>query len=162
MKRIFKYMVLALVPVLFYGCRQIPENPNAPHAYINFTISLSDMNYQELQFVGNYKELTSDPESSSRGIIVYRMSQDEFLAYDRLPPNYPNACTDSQGNTTRLVVELPFIVDHCNNAYYNILNGEIFISEDPEKIPSFIGDEYIYPLFQYHTIFDGVRLTVYN
>ena len=162
MKRIFKYMILALVPVLFYGCRQIPENPNAPHAYINFTISLSDMNYQELQFVGNYKELTSDPESSSRGIIVYRMSQDEFLAYDRLPPNYPNACTDSHGNTTRLVVDFPFVIDHCNNAYYNILNGEIIIDEEHDMVPNFVGDEYIFPLIQYHTTYDGSRLTIYN
>ena len=162
MKRIFKYMILALVPVLFYGCRQIPENPNAPHAYINFTIYPNTIRYQELNVVSGWMYLTSEVESSSRGIIVYRMSQDEFLAYDRLPPNYPNACTDSHGNTTRLVVDFPFVIDHCNNAYYNILNGEIIIDEEHDMVPNFAGDEYIYPLIQYHTSYDGSRLTIYN
>ncbi len=162
MKRIFKYMILALVPVLFYGCRQIPENPNAPHAYINFTISLNDYRYQDLKYISGWMYLTSEVESTSRGIIVYHLSDNEFLAYDRIPPNYPNACTDSQGNTTRLVVEFPFAVDHCNNAYYNILNGEIIIGEDPSMVPSFAGDDHIFPLIQYHTNFDGIQLRIYN
>lgn len=162
MKRILKYVILALLPLMGHGCRQIPENPNAPHAYINFTINLNDYRYQDLWVTSGWMYLTSEVESTSRGIIVYRLSDNEFFAYDRIPPNYPNACTDSQGNTTRLVVDFPFVVDHCNNAYYNILNGEIIIGEDPDMIPSFIGDEIIYPLIQYHTSYDGVRLRIYN
>lgn len=162
MKRILKYVILALLPLMCPGCRQIPDNPNVPHAYINFTIYPNTIRYQELNVVSGWMYLTSEVESTSRGIIVYRLSDNEFLAYDRLPPNYPNACTDSQGHTTRLVVDFPFVVDHCNNAYYNILNGEIIISEDPDKIPSFIGDEYIFPLIQYHTSYDGTQLRIYN
>ena len=162
MKRILKYVILALLPLMCHGCRQIPENPNTPHAYINFTIYPNTIRYHDLNVVSGWMYLTSEVESTSRGIIVYRLSDNEFLAYDRIPPNYPNACTDSQGNTTRLVVESLFAVDHCNNAYYNILNGEIFIGEDPDKIPSFVGDEYIYPLIQYHTSYDGVQLRIYN
>ena len=91
-----------------------------------------------------------------------RQNENEFLAYDRLPPNEPDACTDSHGNTTRLVVEFPFVVDHCNNAYYNILNGQIIVAE-PDMIPIFPTDEgTIYPLIQYHTQYDGQKLTIYN
>lgn len=162
MKRILKYVILALLPLMCHGCRQIPDNPNVPHAYINFTINLNDYQYHDLWYTSGFMYLTSEAESTSRGIIVYRLSDNEFLAYDRIPPNYPNACTDSQGNTTRLVVESLFAVDHCNSAYYNILNGEIFIGEDPDMIPSFVGDEYIYPLIQYHTSYDGVQLRIYN
>jgi hypothetical protein len=93
-------------------------------------------------------------ESNSRGLIVYRQSDTEFLAYDRMPPNEPDACTDSHGNTTRLVVDFPFVVDRCNNAYYNILNGQIIVAE-PDQIPNFPTDGTpIYPLIQYHTTFD--------
>ena len=162
MKRTLKYFVLALLPLFFFGCNQAPENPNAPQAYINFTIYPNNLQYQDLNWVGGYMYLTSEAESTSRGIIVYRMSQTEFLAYDRIPPNYPNACTDSQGNTTRLVVESPFVVDHCNNAYYNILTGEIIIDETHDMVPSFVGDDVIYPLIQYHTSYDGSQLTIYN
>lgn len=102
-------------------------------------------------------------ESTSRGIIIYRQSQNEFLAYDRLPPNEPNACTDSQGNTTRLVVEFPYVVDHCNNAYYNILNGQIIVNEEFDMIPNFPTEgTVVYPLIQYHTQYDGNKLTIYN
>ena len=106
--------------------------------------------------------LTSDPESTSRGIIVYRFSETEFLAYDRLPPNYPNACCDSEGNCTRLTVEFPYVVDHCNNAFYNILNGVIWIDEAHGMVPEFPTDTIVYPLIQYHTSYNGSELRIYN
>lgn len=88
---------------------------------------------------------------------------DEFLAYDRLPPNYPNACCDDDGNCTRLVVEDGiFVVDHCNNAFYNILNGDIIIDEAHGMVPTFSTETTIYPLIQYHTVFDGTALRIYN
>lgn len=162
MKRIFKYLSLALLPLLFNGCYPIPDNPNAPQAYIRFSIYPNTPRYQELNVVGGWMYLTSEAESTSRGIIVYRMTDTEFCAYDRIPPNYPNACTDSQGNTTRMIVDLPFVVDHCNNAYYNILNGEIIVDELHDMVPNFVTDQYVYPLIQYHTVYDGVQLTIYN
>lgn len=162
MKRIIKYIVMALMPLLFHGCYQIPENPNAPHAYINFTIYPNSLRYQPLNVVSGWMYVTSEVESTSRGIIVYRMTDNEFRAYDRLPPNYPNACTDAEGNTTRMVVDSPFVIDNCNNAYYNILNGEIIIDEQHDMVPTFVGDEIIYPLIQYHTTYDGNALTIYN
>ena len=160
---------MALLPFL-HGCEKYPENPIRPYLPYPITILPSETHYfdpstnlyHDLNFVSEWVYLTADIESTSRGIIVYRQSETEFLAYDRLPPNYPDACTDSHGNTTRLVVDFPFVVDRCNNAYYNILNGQIFIAE-PDKIPVFETDEQmIYPLIQYHTQFDGHKLTVYN
>ena len=90
------------------------------------------------------------------------MSDTEFLAYDRIPPNDPDACTDNHGNTTRLVVDFPFVVDRCNNAYYNILNGELIVRV-PDMVPNFPTDgTVIYPLIQYHTSFDGRELIINN
>ena len=102
-------------------------------------------------------------QSTSRGIIVYRLSNDEFLAYDRIPPNYPDACTDNHGTTTRLVVDFPYVVDRCNNAYYNILNGLIIISDDFDMVPDFPTDgTTVFPLVQYHTLYDGYKLVISN
>ena len=64
-------------------------------------------------------------------------------------------------NTTRLVVDFPFVVDYCNNAYYNILNGQIVISEEQNMVPNF-STELVYPLFQYHTNYDGNKLVITN
>jgi len=144
-------LILSLVTVLLIGsCKEPMVNPNYPTGIINFTIYPNSIHEYELNVVSGYKYYTSDPESTSRGIIVYRLSQDEFLAYDRLPPNEPNACCDSQGNCTRLVVEFPFVVDNCNQIKYNILDGSI------------VEGDGIYPLIQYHTSYNGSELRIYN
>lgn len=162
MKRIGIIFLLALVPLTWLGCDRYPQNPNRPHVYINFSIYPNTFEHQGLNVVSGWEYLTSDPNSDSRGIIVYRMSETDFLAYDRIPPNFPDACTDSQGHTTRLVVDFPFVVDQCNNAYYNILNGEIIVAE-PDMIPNFPTEgEVVFPLIQYSTMYDGNKLTVTN
>ena len=143
-------LVVLLASLLLQGCREYIENPNYPNAIINFTIYPNSIHEYELNTVSGYKYYTSDPLSTSRGVIVYRLSMDEFRAYDHLPPNYPNACCDGDGNCTRLVVDFPFVVDNCNGIKYNIINGDIFEGDG------------IYPLIQYHTVFDGTALHVYN
>jgi len=154
-------ILIALLPLL-HGCQKYPENPYRPLLPYQITIYPNTMQYQDLNFVSGWVYITSDVESTSRGIIVYRVSNNEFLAYDRIPPNEPDACTDSQGNTTRLVVDFPFVVDRCNNAYYNILNGQIIIRE-PDMVPNFPTDgTVVYPLIQYHTNYDGSKLTITN
>ena len=159
--RLHLLILIALLPLL-HGCQKYPENPNRPILPYPITIYPNTMQYQDLNFVSGWAYITSDVESTSRGIIVYRVSNNEFLAYDRIPPNEPDACTDSHGNTTRMVVDFPFVVDRCNNAYYNILNGQIIVRE-PDMIPNFPTDgTAVYPLIQYHTSYDGSRLTITN
>lgn len=159
-----KLHLLILIALLsfFYGCKQYPENPNRPILPVPITIYPNTMQYQDLNIVSGWLYITSDVESTSRGIIVYRQSDTEFLAYDRIPPNEPDACTDSQGNTTRLVVDFPFVVDRCNNAYYNILNGQLIVRE-PDMVPDFpTTGTMVYPLIQYRTTFDGSKLVISN
>ena len=161
-RRLHLLILLGLQPLL-NGCTPSPQNPNRPILPAPITIYPNSLQYQELNFVSGWLYITSDVESTSRGIIVYRQSDTEFLAYDRLPPNEPDACTDSQGNTTRLVVDFPYVVDGCNNAYYNILNGQIIINDNFDMVPNFPTDgTTIYPLIQYHTDYDGSRLTISN
>ena len=159
--KIHLLILIGLIPFLL-GCEPTPQNPNRPLLPAPITIYPNTLQYQELNFVSGWLYITADVESTSRGIIIYRMSDTEFLAYDRMPPNEPDACTDSHGNTTRLVVDFPFVVDRCNNAYYNILNGQIIVAE-PDKIPNFPTDgTAVYPLIQYHTSFDGSKLVITN
>ena len=163
MKRtILHLLILICAATLLNGCQKYPENPNRPILPYPITIYPNQMQYQPLHTVGGWVYITSEVESTSRGIIVFHSPDNEYIAYDRIPPNEPDACTDSHGNTTRLVVEWPFVVDHCNNAYYNILNSEILIAE-PDMIPNFPTDDVpVYPLIQYHTQFDGNKLVIYN
>ncbi|MCR5646481.1 MAG: hypothetical protein K6F96_08905 [Bacteroidales bacterium] len=162
MKRRILYLAL-LFTVALSGCGKYPVNPYYPNAVIDFSIYPNSIHEFELNSVSGYKYYTSDPMSTSRGIIVFRKSLDEFVAYDRLPPNYPYACCDDDGNCTRLVVENGiFVVDHCNNAYYNILNGEILIDASHGMVPTFNTDTTVFPLIQYQTAYDGSELRIYN
>ena len=165
--RLHLLILIALLPLL-HGCTKYSENPHRPVLPYPITIYPNQMQYQNLHTIGGWEYITSEMESTSRGIIVFRRPdadniEDAFAAYDRMPPNYPDACTDNQGNTTRMVVDFPFVVDRCNNAYYNILNGQIIISTDMDMAPNFPTDGVpVYPLIQYHTQFDGNKLVIYN
>ena len=139
---------MAALPFL-HGCHSFPENPIRPILPTNITIYPNTLQYQELNFVSGWLYLTPDVESTSRGIIVYRLYQDEFRAYDRIPPNNPD-CLNANGNLTRLVADPPFVMDSCNGITYNIINGDIFEGEG------------VYPLIQYHTTYDGSALRIYN
>ena len=163
MKRtILHLLILICAATLLNGCQKYPENPNRPILPYPITIYPNQMQYQPLHTVGGWVYITSEVESTSRGIIVFHSPDNEYIAYDRIPPNEPDACTDGQGNTTRLVVDGGWVIDRCNNAYYNILNGQILIAE-PDMIPNFPTDDVpVYPLIQYHTQFDGNKLVIYN
>ena len=125
------------------------ENPNQPNAILNFSIYPNDLAYYALNYAGGFMYLTSDEQSNSRGLIVYRVSQDEFRVYDRLPPNEPNACCEN-GVCSRLVVDVPFVIDSCNMIYYNILNGQVFMGDG------------VFPLFYYRYTYDGRELRITN
>lgn len=132
MKQVLKYLFLSLTAFL-PGCKEALVNPDAPHAYINFEINLNQADYYELNFSSNFVYVTSDPDSQSRGIIVYRMPtiEPEFRVYDRFPPNYPYACCDDNGHCKRLSVAEDGIriVDSCSSITYNILDGSVLEGE---------------------------------
>ena len=160
-KLLHLFILIALLPFL-HGCKKYPENPYRPVLPYSITINIYENQYYNLRFVSGWEYLVAPVESASRGIIVYRYNDNEFFVYDRMPPNEPNACTDNQGNTTRMVVDFPFVVDRCNNAYYNILNGQLIVRE-PDMVPDFPTDgTTVFPLIQYHTQFDGIKLTITN
>lgn len=149
MKKTWILSIVLLFTLVLTGCQRPMENPNQPNAILDFTIYPNDLYYHDLNYAGGFMYLTSDEQSNSRGLIVYRVSQDEFRIYDRLPPNNPNNCCEN-GVCTRLVVDVPFVIDSCNMITYNILNGEVFQGDG------------IFPLYYYRYTYDGYALRVRN
>ncbi len=145
--------VLALsvvaMALLLTACRKEEPNPNIPQAYINFTIDPNSTIYQPLNTAGGWMYLTAEPPS--RGIIVHRINLDEFVAFERMPPNDPNKCCEDNV-CTRLVVDefYPFAKDKCTGTLYSLLDGSIFDGEGK------------YPMTQYHTSYFGGMLRVFN
>lgn len=130
------------------SCHSEWENPNRLTAIVDFTIYPNSDREYELNHPGGVKYYSSDPESNSRGILVYRVDMTEFRVWDRLPPNNPNACCNDEGECSRLVADGLFVLDNCNNITYNILDGTVFEGEGR------------YRLYPYTYMFDGTALRI--
>ncbi len=73
---------LSIFLLIFFvsACEDVKNDiPDIP---VNFTIYLDDPIYRELRTVGNSITVLG----GHAGIVVYRFTQDEFIAYDRLCP----------------------------------------------------------------------------
>lgn len=153
-KRFFPGVLIFLILAgfVFYACKKGEDpNSNIPYAYINVIINPNSTMYQELNVVGGwmYYPYVNAP---SRGLIIYRMTQEDFLAYERTPPINSDLCCDPETLIcTHLIVDdyYPFVYDTCSDLSYQILDGSPI---EPATIP----------LKQYLTVYDGLNLYITN
>ncbi len=120
-----------------------------PFVEVNIQIYPNTLQYSELNSSGGFVYLTAN--SPSRGIIVYRIDQSDFLAFERTCPHDPNACCEGT-QCARLVVDDSrlSVSDACCGSVYLILDG------------SNISGPSQYRLKQYNTSFDGNILHIYD
>jgi hypothetical protein len=93
---------------------------------MDITINPNTTMYQEVNFVGGWMYLGEQDGAMppSRGIILYRLSTEQFMAYERTPPFKPDSCCNVNKTVcTSLVVDYPFVLDTCTNSKYLILDG---------------------------------------
>jgi hypothetical protein len=153
MKRILIIIAFFSSVFLAGSCNKKSDNPIDPHAYIRIDIDPNSTFFQGLNTVGGWIYMKNGDQGAtigqgSRGVIIYRETQTEFKAYDRLPPNNPDKC----GNTTQLKVGkyFPFAKDECTGNTYQLLDGSLFEGDGR------------YPMIQYHAVYDGNLLHVFN
>jgi nitrite reductase/ring-hydroxylating ferredoxin subunit len=137
------YFIFGLLTVLsiVYGCKKKNSNP-IPESYVSFYMNISSTIYLNLASVGGYEYITG----GYKGIVVYRKSSEEFMAFERACPyDWDNdngyASVDSSG-----------LILKCKNcgSEFLILDGSVI------KGPSTLS------LKLYKTEFDGQTLHVYN
>ena len=140
-----KFLVILVFLLGALSCDDTPFNPNTPDVYINFEIYPNSTMYYELNTIAGWMYVNAP--WPSRGIIIFRHPSGEFKAYERQSPNEPDYC----GESSRLIVDSPFVVDTCLDVKYSILDGSIIT-------PGYNG----YPLIEYRTQYDGHTLRVFN
>lgn len=140
-----KFLVILVFFLGAVSCNDTPYNPNTPDVYINFEIYPNSTMYYELNTIAGWMYVNAP--WPSRGIIIFRHPSGEFKAYERQSPNEPDYC----GESSRLIVDSPFVVDTCLDVKYSILDGSIIT-------PGYNG----YPLIEYRTQYDGHTLRVFN
>jgi len=146
MRKIANYSVVVLLVGLLlassWGCNKKTEHESIPNVAVNLYLDISSTLYIELSTIGGYVYLTG----GYKGIVVYRVSPDEFVAYDRACPYDPkSACAritmDPSGIT---------LTDSCCGSNFSVLDGSII------KGPATV------PMKRYHTQYDGQILRVWN
>lgn len=131
-----------LLFVLLFSSSCKDENPyNIPYIVVNFYVYPTTID-SDLG-VSLYKYFS---RVGYRGIMVYRMSSDQFMAYDR-------ACTyDTQNIKAIVAVDATGLVAVCPICGSKYLLTDGYPYQGPAKNP----------LLQYHTAFDGFKVYVSN
>lgn len=140
-----KNTLLPLILILFFSSMlscQKEENNNIPLTQVDINIVLDDPDYIRLKTIGGWEYISG----GSRGIIIYRLSENDFQAYDR-------HCTFQPSNTCALVsVDANNITasDDCCGSSFLLQNGSV--SKPPANTA----------LKSYNTSFDGTNLRITN
>jgi uncharacterized protein YuzB (UPF0349 family) len=140
-----KKLFILTILVMFVGCT---KNNQHPVPYFNFdaNVNLTLPSYSSLQGVGGWAYVTG---TGSKGVVVYRRSVNEFVAFDRHSPA-PDGFDCETGLT---VDEDNFLIlnDPCSNARFSLYDGSV-IDGDTE-----------WGLRQYLTNYNGGQtLRIYN
>lgn len=152
----FFSIVLALV-ITLSSCNK-DKNDVIPDVPVNFSISLNDPQFTDLNFLGNSALINKYTNNLGRlaagfdenGIIVFAWVDYEFYAYDRTCPH------DYEVNG----LSIPVNIDPSNSMNAICPNCGTNYSLGTGGTPSKgIGR---YPLKNYRTSFDGLRIYVSN
>lgn len=133
--------LIALSLVVFTSCKKKQQGV-IPYVAVNIYIYPSDPNFNQLNVPGGWAYVNG----GSKGIIVYRRSNEDFVAFDRHCPYLPeNSCSRVSVNSTQITA-----VDTCCGSEFILTDGS------PTKSPATV------PLQFYQTSFNGNELRIYN
>ncbi len=139
MKKILFSVLLACVVLI--SCDNY-NHQTIPYKKVDFTIYPNDVMYYKLNAYGGYEYFTG----GVNGIIVFRLDEWTFYAYDR-------ACSydwEDSGSWIKMHDNGIMLVDSLCGSVFNILDGSVI--SGPAK----------WPLRKYNTRYDGQRLRIYS
>jgi nitrite reductase/ring-hydroxylating ferredoxin subunit len=139
-KGLFSGLLIASI-FLGFSCKK-QNNQRIPYVPVNAVIYISDPVFNRLNVVGGWAYING----GSRGIIVYRRGQDDFVSFDRHCTFEPeNSCGKVSVNNTQIQA-----VDSCCGSEFILSDGTA--TKGPATIP----------LQEYITSFDGQRVLISN
>lgn len=135
------FIFLSIICLFFSNCRK-DEGSSIPIVAVDIYIYTSDPSFINLNAVGGWVYITG----GVRGILVYRKSTTEFMAYER------NCTYQSNDICATVIVDASNIIakDTCCNSQFSMVDGSVI--QAPAALP----------LKYYNTSFDGNILHIYN
>ena len=135
------WLYIIIISILLLGCTKT-QDQNIPLVRVDTTIYTNNPSFNVISVPGTWAYING----GSRGIVIYRVSNEEFRAYDR-------HCTYDSGNSCALIsVDGTNIigVDDCCGSTFILTDGSV--TQGPASLP----------LKQYQTSFDGAVLRIFN
>lgn len=135
-----KYIPLFTLILFFSECKNQYEG--IPNVSVNIYINIQDPQYQALAGLGSWAYV----DGGSKGIIVFNVDNERYVAYERHCPYEPNnTCSKISVDETNL-----FAIDTCCSSKYQLLDGSVI--NGPASLP----------LKSYATSFDGNIINIRN
>ena len=142
MNKFFQYLPVCLACILLISLGDCKKNKDIiPTVYVDRYLYTTDPAFSPLNAISGYAYLSG----GSKGILVFRNSQTEFIAYDR---HCPYKVDD--GNTVTVDASGLFAIDAACNSKFLITDGS------PNSGPA------VNSLKRYQTAFDGTVLHIFN
>lgn len=138
----FLLLLSLFLTIVLSGCTKEQQQNDIPVVEVNFVVNPNSTEYLELNAVNGWVYVTG----GYRGIILVRISLNEFKAFERACPY------DWEQADARIEVESSSITamcPHCKSKFI-LLDGSPFEGPSP------------YPLKQYQAMYDGNLLFVSN
>lgn len=138
-----KLIIFCFTALFLIACNKAKNNP-IPNYPFDISIDINLPSYSGLTGVGGWAYVAG----GSKGIIVYRRSMDEFVAFDRhSPADVDGTCLQPLYPDTNNFLQLN---DDCNNAKFSLYDGSPISGSD-------------FGLRMYQTFYNGSnQLRIYN
>mgnify|MGYP006208826503 FL=1 len=118
------WLYIIIISILLFGCTKT-QDQNIPLVRVDTTIYTNNPSFNAISVPGTWTYING----GSRGIIIYRVSNEEFRAFDR-------HCTYDSGNSCALVsVDATNItgVDECCGSTFILTDGSV--TQGPATLP---------------------------
>ncbi len=142
MKHLIKIATLLFLIWTFNSCKKDSTNNSVPNTAVDIYLYANNPSFINISTVGGWVYITG----GVRGILLYRKSTNEIMAYDR------NCTYQSSQTCATVVVDNTNIIakDTCCGSRFSIYDGSVL--QNPA----------VMPLKAYNTTFDGNTLHIYN
>jgi nitrite reductase/ring-hydroxylating ferredoxin subunit len=136
--RIFYVVIIGIV---FISCNR-ERNNIIPNVLVDIEININNPEYINLMAVGGSMYLSG----GSRGIVVYRYSQDTFVAFDRHCPYNPSEEGQVIFDSSSAII----LKDNSCGSQFLLTDGSLYSGPATNSLK------------RYQTFFDGTILRIYN
>ena len=111
MKIVYSLLFFVILILGFASCKDALPRDDIPRVFVRKEINLNDFTYKDLNNIGGYVYITG----GVRGIIIYRKSLSQYLAFERDCPYQPlDSCALISVDNSTL-----FMIDTCCSSKFD-------------------------------------------